>query len=102
MTNPYELAERAAGELRERSGVDSYDVAIVLGSGWKEGAVALGEPSSVVDVSQLSGFFAPTVAGHRGEILSVLLTASILRSSPVESTCTRVTTRTKWCTQCER
>jgi purine-nucleoside phosphorylase len=72
VTSPYELAERAAGELRERSGVDSYDVAVVLGSGWREGAVALGTPSSVVDVSQLSGFYAPTVAGHRGEILSVV------------------------------
>lgn len=73
MTTPYELAERAAGELRERSGVESYDVAVVLGSGWKEGAAALGEPTSVVDVSELSGFFAPTVAGHRGEILSVVV-----------------------------
>jgi purine-nucleoside phosphorylase len=73
VVNPYELAERAAGELRERSGVDSYDVAVVLGSGWKEGAAALGEPSSVVDVSHLSGFFAPTVAGHGSEILSVVV-----------------------------
>lgn len=71
MANPYELAERAADELRERSGVDSYDIAVVLGSGWKEGAAALGEPRSVVDASTLSGFFAPTVAGHGGEILSV-------------------------------
>ena len=46
VANPYELAERAADELREQSGVDSYDVAIVLGSGWKEGAVALGEPTA--------------------------------------------------------
>jgi purine-nucleoside phosphorylase len=73
VSNPYELAERAADELRERSDVESYDVAIVLGSGWKEGAVALGEPNSVVDVSELSGFFAPTVAGHGGEILSVVV-----------------------------
>ncbi|MGH3732066.1 MAG: purine-nucleoside phosphorylase [Acidimicrobiales bacterium] len=69
--NPYELAELASVELRERSGVDSYDVAVVLGSGWKEGAVALGTPQSAVDTSTLSGFFAPTVAGHRGEILSI-------------------------------
>jgi purine-nucleoside phosphorylase len=73
VTNPYELAERAAAELRERSGIDSYDVAVVLGSGWKEGASALGEPQSVVEASTLSGFFAPTVAGHGGEILSLTI-----------------------------
>jgi purine-nucleoside phosphorylase len=73
VTNPYELAERAANELRERSGVDSYDVAVVLGSGWKEGAAALGEPRSVIEASSLSGFFAPTVAGHGSEILSVTI-----------------------------
>jgi purine-nucleoside phosphorylase len=35
MTNPYELSEKAANELREKTGVDNYDLAIVLGSGWK-------------------------------------------------------------------
>ena len=71
MTNPYKLARRAADELRERSGFDRYDVAVVLGSGWKEGANAIGTPSSVVATSSLSGFVAPTVAGHSGQILSL-------------------------------
>jgi len=71
VTNPYELAQLAADELRERSGVDAYDVAVVLGSGWKEGALALGTPSNVVPTSSLSGFVAPTVVGHSGEILSL-------------------------------
>jgi purine-nucleoside phosphorylase len=71
MKNPYKLARRAADELREQSGVDRYDIAIVLGSGWREGAVALGSPTSVVATSSLSGFVAPTVAGHSGEILSI-------------------------------
>ena len=71
MTNPYELAQLAADELRERSGVDAYGVAVVLGSGWKEGALALGTPSNVVATSSLSGFVAPTVVGHSGEILSL-------------------------------
>jgi purine-nucleoside phosphorylase len=68
VTSPYELAEKSAAELRGRSGVDAYDVAVVLGSGWKE---ALGVPHSIVDATTLPGFFAPTVAGHRGEILSL-------------------------------
>jgi purine-nucleoside phosphorylase len=71
--DPFELARLASEELREQSGVDSYDVVIVLGSGWREGASALGEPNSVVDASTLTGFVAPTVAGHNGQILSLRL-----------------------------
>jgi purine-nucleoside phosphorylase len=73
MPNPYENATVAAAELREQSGFDSYDVAVVLGSGWKEGAITLGEPASEVPTSSLSGFVAPTVPGHEGAILSVRL-----------------------------
>ena len=71
MANPYKVATRAAKELREQSGVDAYDVAIVLGSGWREGALALGAPDSDVAAASLSGFVAPTVAGHSGRILSL-------------------------------
>ena len=53
------------------SGIGSYDLAIVLGSGWREGAAALGIPSSEILASSLSGFVAPTVAGHNGQLLSV-------------------------------
>jgi purine-nucleoside phosphorylase len=69
--NPYELAQVAANELREQSGVDRYDVAVILGSGWREGAAALGTPSSVVATNSLSGFMSPTVAGHSGQILTL-------------------------------
>ena len=71
MTNPYKLARRAADELRESSGYDNYDIAIVLGSGWREGAVALGKPTDVISTTSLSGFITPTVAGHSGQILSL-------------------------------
>jgi purine-nucleoside phosphorylase len=71
MTNPYELATQAADELRVRSGVDAYDVAIILGSGWKEGASALGTPFAEVASSTLRGFVPPTVVGHAGTIFSV-------------------------------
>jgi purine-nucleoside phosphorylase len=54
MTNPYKLARRAADELREESGYDAYDIAIVLGSGWREGAVALGTPTCVMSTSSRS------------------------------------------------
>ena len=71
MSNPYELAIQAADELRVRSGVDSYDLAIVLGSGWKEGALGLGTPFAEVATGTLRGFVAPTVVGHAGQIFSV-------------------------------
>jgi len=71
MKGPYKLAHKAADELRERSGFDHYDIAIVLGSGWKEGAVALGTPTSTIATSSLAGFVAPTVEGHSGSILSL-------------------------------
>ena len=71
MTNPYETSQHAANALREITGVDSYDIAIILGSGWKEGAVALGTASSEVSTSDLPGFVAPTVAGPSGQILSL-------------------------------
>jgi purine-nucleoside phosphorylase len=71
MANPYELAERASEELRAHSGVERYDIVIVLGSGWREGASALGPPTSEISTTSLSGFVAPTIAGHSGQILSV-------------------------------
>ncbi len=71
MTTPYDTANAAADALRAQSGVDAYDLAVVLGSGWKEGSVALGEPSASVATSDLPGFAAPTVAGHSGRILTV-------------------------------
>lgn len=71
MTNPYELSEKAANELREKTGVDTYDLAIVLGSGWREGATSLGTPSNEIATTTISGFVAPTVAGHNGQILSL-------------------------------
>ena len=69
--DPYQLAQRAGQELRAQSGVGTYDLAVVLGSGWREGASALGAPTSAVATSSLTGFLAPTVAGHAGQILSL-------------------------------
>lgn len=69
--DPYALAARAAEELCARAGVERYDAAVVLGSGWREGASALGEPESAVASSSLAGFVAPSVAGHDGSILTV-------------------------------
>jgi purine-nucleoside phosphorylase len=71
MANPYEIAEQASEELRLQSGVDNYDIVVVLGSGWREGAEVLGAPTSEITTASLTGFVAPTVAGHSGQILSL-------------------------------
>ena len=68
---PQETAAQAATELRERTGVDRYDVALVLGSGWAPAADLLGEVESELPSAELTGFLPPAVAGHSGTIRSI-------------------------------
>jgi purine-nucleoside phosphorylase len=70
-TDPQATAEAAAAELLARTGVDSFDVAVVLGSGWAPAAAELGQPSAVVAMADLPGFTPPTAAGHGGQALAV-------------------------------
>lgn len=58
----------AAEELLRRTGVDAFDVAVVLGSGWAPAAAELGEPHAVVPMAELPGFTPPTAVGHGGEV----------------------------------
>jgi purine-nucleoside phosphorylase len=69
--SPGRLAADAADVLRERTGVDTHDVALVLGSGWLPAVDALGEVTAEVSTSDLPGFAPPAVAGHAGKIRSV-------------------------------
>lgn len=57
--------------LRERSGVDRFDAAIVLGSGWAGIADALGETVWEAPVGTLPGFAEPTALGHGGSVRAV-------------------------------
>lgn len=56
----------AAHAVAASTGVDRYDVAVVLGSGWRAAAEAFGPPASELPVTDLPGFLPPTVAGHAG------------------------------------
>lgn len=69
--DPFALARTAADALRAATGIDSADLALVLGSGWKSGTDLLGEPLASVDLAELPGFSAPAVAGHGGQVLVV-------------------------------
>jgi purine-nucleoside phosphorylase len=69
--SPGELAADAAAVLRERTGVERHDVALVLGSGWLPAVDALGEATAELRTTDLPGFAPPAVAGHAGRIRSV-------------------------------
>ena len=70
-TDPYALAREAAEALRERTGAESHEVALVMGSGWVPAAEMLGETVAELPVTDLPGFHAAGVAGHSGTVRSV-------------------------------
>lgn len=62
--DPSALAGQAAEALIAHSGVDRYDIALVLGSGWGGAADLLGTVVDEVAAEEIPGFAAPAVAGH--------------------------------------
>jgi purine-nucleoside phosphorylase len=70
-STPAQLASDAAAALRDRTGVESYDVALVLGSGWLPAVDGLGETLAEVSTGDLPGFAPPAVAGHAGTVRAV-------------------------------
>ena len=70
-TTPSALAADAAARLRELTGVETHDTALVLGSGWLPAADALGETTAELLTTDLPGFAPPAVEGHSGKIRSV-------------------------------
>jgi purine-nucleoside phosphorylase len=69
--DPYALAGEAAARLRELTGADRHDVALVMGSGWVPAAELLGETVAELPVTELPGFHAAAVEGHAGALRSV-------------------------------
>jgi len=70
-TSPYDDARAAAERLAELTGVETHDLALVLGSGWLPAVDALGEATAEIATTDLPGFHAADVAGHSGRIRSV-------------------------------
>jgi purine-nucleoside phosphorylase len=66
----FAVAEKAAEELVRRIGA-APEVAVVLGSGWRSAADALGEAEVECPMIELPGFPAPTVSGHQGTVRSL-------------------------------
>ncbi|NUR85043.1 MAG: purine-nucleoside phosphorylase [Nonomuraea sp.] len=59
---------KVSNALTAATGIDSFEVALVMGSGWAPAADALGEPVAEVPFADLPGFAAPAVAGHGGKV----------------------------------
>ncbi|EMY32275.1 purine nucleoside phosphorylase [Arthrobacter crystallopoietes BAB-32] len=71
-TDPFELAAAAAAYIAGHTGVQSHDVALVLGSGWGGAAELVGETTHTLEARSIPGFSAPAVEGHVGTVRSVL------------------------------
>ena len=71
VTDIQDHAADAAAALAKATGVDTHDVAVVLGSGWRPAADVLGAPDTEVPIGDLPGFAAPTVLGHGGTLRSL-------------------------------
>jgi purine-nucleoside phosphorylase len=69
--SPADLARAAAERLRELTGVEQHDVALVMGSGWVPAAEMLGEATADLATTDLPGFAPPAVEGHAGRIRSI-------------------------------
>ena len=69
--SPAQHAAAAADKLRELTGVDKHDIALVMGSGWLPAVDALGEATAELSTTDLPGFAPPAVQGHAGKIRSV-------------------------------
>lgn len=74
--DPFELAAEAAAVIRERSGIDTHDIALVLGSGWGGAAELIGETVAEIPAAEVPGFHAPAVAGHVPVMRSIRIQGS--------------------------
>ncbi|WP_392544757.1 purine-nucleoside phosphorylase [Oryzobacter telluris] len=72
-TDPFAVAEAAAAVIRERTGVDRHDVALVLGSGWGQTGDRIGETLATIENTDVPGFGRAAVAGHSGQMRSVAI-----------------------------
>ncbi|MDF3044258.1 MAG: purine-nucleoside phosphorylase [Ornithinibacter sp.] len=70
-TDPFSVADAAAAVIRERTGADRHDVALILGSGWRDSADLIGETLATIDNTDVPGFGRAAVTGHSGVMRSV-------------------------------
>ncbi|MFC4222882.1 purine-nucleoside phosphorylase [Lysinibacter cavernae] len=71
--DPFAIAQQAAQQIAELTGVERHDIALTLGSGWAKAADLLGETVATVPATSVIGFSKPALEGHVGTIRSVRL-----------------------------
>ena len=71
--SPFEIAQQAADQIREATGVAKHDIALTLGSGWAKAADLIGETVATVPAKDIIGFSATVVEGHVASIRSIKL-----------------------------
>lgn len=65
-----QLARDAAAAIAQHTGVESHDIALVLGSGWGGATDHLGEQIASVPASDIPGFSAHAIPGHHPTLRS--------------------------------
>jgi purine-nucleoside phosphorylase len=63
-------ASRLVDEVRSQTGLTDFDLAVVLGSGWKE-AVGFGETLGIFDYRDWPCFPGGQIQGHDGQLIAV-------------------------------
>ncbi|EKU48636.1 MULTISPECIES: purine-nucleoside phosphorylase [Brevibacterium] len=76
LSDPTAAAQAAATTINSAAGIDSHDIALVLGSGWGGAAELLGETVSEIPAAEVPGFHAPAVAGHGATLRTVRIESS--------------------------
>lgn len=69
--DPNSTARAAAKRLHEMTDVPAFDVAVVLGSGWRPAADMLGDTEREFLATELPGFQRQAASGHSGTIRAV-------------------------------
>lgn len=71
--NPFEIADAAARDIAEKTGVARHDIALTLGSGWAKAADLIGVTVATIPATEITGFSKPALEGHVGSIRSIRL-----------------------------
>lgn len=69
--NPGIIAQTSADYIARKTGNESHEIAVVLGSGWSQFDSALGETITEMSAGEVPGFERSIVPGHTGTIWSV-------------------------------
>jgi purine-nucleoside phosphorylase len=67
-----EIAKHAARYIASKTGIESFDFAITLGSGWSETTSKLGAITAALSAGEVPGFSSSRIPGHQGLIHSIL------------------------------